>query len=203
VYNTRTAWALLRLHQIEPQAQWLKIARANLDWALSCQQPSGFFENNAFVQGDAPYTHNISYAICGLQESGWILNDARYIAAAKRCSDAALALMQPNGFIAGQIDAAGRPKASYSCLTGQCQLAIVWAKQFNLLHDARLQKAAQQSLHYVMSHHRIHDEHDGVKGGIAGSYPIWGRYAPMSYPNWAAKFFIDAAMLQLKWSQTA
>ena len=42
---------------------------------------------------------------------------------------------------------------------------------------------------------RIEDvdtEDDDVRGAIAGSYPIWGRYAPLTFPNWATKFFIDA-----------
>ena len=35
-----------------------------------------------------------------------------------------------------------------------------------------------------------------MRGGIPGSYPIWGDYARYSYPNWPAKFFADAVMLQ-------
>ncbi len=31
-----------------------------------------------------------------------------------------------------------------------------------------------------------------VRGAIAGSYPIWGRYSRFEFPNWAAKFFVDA-----------
>ena len=31
-------------------------------------------------------------------------------------------------------------------------------------------------------------------GGIKGSLPIYGRYAPLQYPNWATKFFIDALL---------
>ena len=38
----------------------------------------------------------------------------------------------------------------------------------------------------------------GVKGGISGSYPIWGQYERFSYPNWAAKFYLDAAIIQMK-----
>jgi len=199
VYNTRTAWALLRLHQIAPRDEWLRVAQANLDWATSHQHASGFFESNAFQVGDAPFTHNISYAICGLQESAWLLNAPGYAASARRCSDAALALMQADGFIPGQITPAGQPAARYSCLTGQCQLAIVWAKQYNLTGLATYREAAQRSLRYVMGRQRIHDAHLGIRGGIAGSFPVYGRYAPLSYPNWAAKFFLDAAMLQLEW----
>ena len=199
-YNSRTAWALLRLNQIDPRDAWVQVARCNLDWAVQQQQASGFFDNNAFIVGDAPYTHNISYVTCGLQESAWLLGEDGYAMAARQCSDACLTLMQPDGFIPGQIQPNGAPAADYSCLTGQCQLAIVWAKQFALTGEPRYQEAARRSLGFVMRHQRISDPHPGVRGGVAGSFPIYGRYAPLSYPNWAAKFFVDAAHLQLGWA---
>ena len=198
-YNSRTAWALLRLDQVAPSPSLVKAARSNLDWALENQSPSGFFANNAFVKGEAPYTHNISYAICGLQESGWILDDSGYVDAARLCSDAALALMRSDGFLPGRIGADGRAAATYSCLTGQAQLAIVWAKQFDRTGDLRYQSAAGRSLAFVKSHHRVSDDNPAIRGAVGGSYPIWGRYAPLSYPNWAAKFFVDALLLERKW----
>ena len=36
-------------------------------------------------------------------------------------------------------------------------------------------------------------------GGIPGSLPLWGSYAPFTYPSWAAKFFIDALLLCEEW----
>lgn len=203
VYNTRTAWALLRLNQVDPNPRWLQTARCNLDWALAHQTNSGFFDRNAFVEGDAPYTHNISYAICGLQESGWLIGESRYVQAARRCSDAVLAHLRQDGFIPGQICPAGHPTSWYSCLTGQCQLAVVWAKQFNASGEAHLKQASEQSLGYVMRRQRTAASEPGVRGAIAGSYPVYGRYAPFSFPNWAAKFFVDACLLHRQWaSQT-
>jgi hypothetical protein len=199
VYNARTAWALLRLNQIDPSDVWVTTARRNLDWAVENQQPSGFFTNNAFVAGDFPYTHNISYAICGLQESGWLLDDQVYVDAARSCSDAALALMRNDGFIPGQITPEGGQAASYSCVTGQAQLAIGWAKQFDLTHDERYRAAARSSIDFVKQHHRVHDSNPALEGAVAGSFPIWGRYAPLSYPNWASKFFVDALLLERQW----
>ena len=35
-----------------------------------------------------------------------------------------------------------------------------------------------------------------MRGAIKGSQPVWGRYAPMSFPNWATKFFVDAMWLR-------
>ncbi len=34
-------------------------------------------------------------------------------------------------------------------------------------------------------------------GGIGGSEPIWKGYFPLSYINWAAKFYLDALLLEL------
>jgi len=36
----------------------------------------------------------------------------------------------------------------------------------------------------------------GVLGGVAGSYPIWGRYQPMRFISWGCKFLADALMLE-------
>ena len=38
---------------------------------------------------------------------------------------------------------------------------------------------------------------EGTHGGIKGSHPVWGGYDPFRYPNWAAKFFADALMMDL------
>ena len=35
-----------------------------------------------------------------------------------------------------------------------------------------------------------------IKGAISGSYPIWGEYQRLAFPNWATKFFVDALLLE-------
>jgi len=35
------------------------------------------------------------------------------------------------------------------------------------------------------------------RGGISGSDPLWGSYNPLTYINWAAKFYMDALILCL------
>ena len=53
-----------------------------------------------------------------------------------------------------------------------------------------------RALDYVMSTQNITTDDPDVRGAIKGSHPIWARYAPMSFPNWATKFFIDAMWLR-------
>lgn len=200
VYNTRTAWAVLRMNQLVHGAERERVARANLDWALAEQQANGFFDECAFVRGEAPFTHTIAYATRGLLESGLLLGDARYIDAATRCADAALKLLQADGFLPGQISVAGQPAASYCCLTGNCQFSIVWSKLFDRSGNEAYKAATVRALDYVMAHQDIHTSNPSVRGAIKGSFPIWGRYAPMSFPNWPAKFFVDALLLRSRWS---
>jgi hypothetical protein len=47
-----------------------------------------------------------------------------------------------------------------------------------------------------MSTQDISTPDPNVRGGIKGSNPVWGRYASMSFPNWATKFFVDAMWLR-------
>jgi hypothetical protein len=201
VYNTRTAWAVLRMNQLVYSAERERVARANLDWALSEQQGSGFFDECAFVRGTPPFTHTIAYATRGLLESGLLLNDTRYIDAAQRCADAALKHVTADGFLPGQISVDGQPAASYCCLTGNCQFSIVWAKLFDRTGNEAYRRTAIRAMDYVMGHQDIHTSNLDVRGAIKGSYPIWGKYAPISFPNWPAKFFVDAMLLRSRWSE--
>lgn len=200
VYNTRTAWALLRMNQVEYAAERERVARSNLDWALGQQQPSGFFDECAFVRGRPPFTHTIAYATRGLLESGLLLGDPRYVEAAQRCADAALALLGADGLLPGQIAIDGRPAANYCCLTGNCQFSIVWAKLYARTGDERYRRGVESGLDYVMRCQDIRTGNPDVRGGIKGSQPVWGRYAPLSFPNWAAKFFVDAMLLRKAWA---
>lgn len=199
VYNTRTAWALLRVNQLEYSSEREQIARTNLDWAVSEQQPSGFFDNCAFERGLAPFTHTIAYATRGLLESGELLKDDRFIDAAIRGADAALKHVHDDGFMPGQITIEGKDAARYCCLTGNCQFSIVWAKLYNRTGIEEYRRTAIRATDYVMRYQDIQTPNLDIRGAIKGSHPIWGNYAPLSFPNWPAKFFVDAMLIRNRW----
>ncbi len=201
VYSARVAWALLRLQSHCPQPALERVARANLDWALTQQQEGGLFDHCAFTPGRAPFTHTIAYTLRGLLESGELLGEPRYTEAARAGAEAVARHLRPDGFLPGQISVQGRPRASYCCLTGNCQMALVWLRLDQLNLDKQYgtdeyRSSAADILRYVQSCQDLSAPEPGIRGGIKGSQPIWGRYAPLSYPNWAAKFFVDALLLQ-------
>ena len=194
VYNSRTAWALLQWYEASGDPACLRVARRNLDWALDNEQ-DGYFRNCAFEENQAPYTHNIAYAIRGILESADILKDDRYHATAERAARAVLAHVRDDGFIPGRIDADGQPAAGFCCLTGNAQLAIVWLKLYQRNGETAFLAAAERALEFVMSHQDITTMDRDIRGAISGSHPIWGNYSPFTYPNWPSKFFIDAMLL--------
>lgn len=195
VYNTRVAWALLQMNALRPKSERLQVAKANLDWALTQQNDWGWFEQCAFTSNTAPFTHTIAYAIRGLLQSGWLLNEPKYTQAAVKAAEAMLDYVREDGLIPGQIATDGTPQGRYCCLTGNCQMAIIWLKLYEETCDRRYYQAATKSLRYVMSSQNLRTQNPNIYGGIKGSQPIWGSYTRLSYPNWATKFFIDALLL--------
>jgi hypothetical protein len=87
---------------------------------------------------------------------------------------------------------------TYSCLTGNAQIAGVWLRLFEISGDTRYLSAALKLNDYLKSTQDLNAFHPGVRGGIKGSQPIWGRYTPGAYVNWGAKFLADSLILEGK-----
>lgn len=197
VYNTRVAWALLELYGVAPGPGDLRVAKANLDWAVS-EQHGGWFDQVAFEPGVPPFTHTIAYAIRGLWEASRLRSEPAWEQAARRGADAVLSRLRLDGWLPGRIDVNGRPAARWCCLTGNVQMAVIWHQLFGHTKEPRYREAAERATRYVMATQDVETKDDDVRGAIAGSYPIWGRYAPLTFPNWATKFFVDALLAAKK-----
>jgi hypothetical protein len=197
--NTRTAWPLLAYGSMRTNTDLERVARANLDWTVRQQRDTGWFDHEGFEAATAPFTHTLGYALEGLLEAACITGEPRYADAAFRGAEALLAHVRSDGFVPGQIAFTGHPVARFCCLTGNCQLAIVWAKLYKRSGDDRFRRAAVSSLRYVMASQDLHTDNHDVCGGIKGSHPVWGAYSPFTYPNWATKFFIDALLCCWSW----
>jgi hypothetical protein len=197
VYNTRGTWALLSTGLIAGEARLVEAARRNLDWALTQQTVSGWFATNAFVPGRSPFTHTIAYAIRGFLESGVLLGEARYIDAALRAGRGLATVQREDGWLAGTYRDGWIADAAYSCLTGVAQMSLTWTRLAQATGDNSLRKTARAAIGFVKTTQRLDDPDPAVRGGIAGSAPIWGDYSRFEYPNWAAKFFADALMMDL------
>jgi hypothetical protein len=198
VYNTRATWALLATGLIANETRLVQAARRNLDWALTQQTASGWFATNAFVPGKSPFTHTIAYAIRGFLESAVLLGDERTLRAALRAARGLAAVQRADGWLAGTYRDGWVADASYCCLTGVAQMSLNWTRLAQITGDDTLRSHARRALDYLKGTQRLDHPDPAVRGGIAGSAPIWGDYSRFEYPNWAAKFFADALLMDLR-----
>jgi len=197
VIDARVAWALLQLAEATSGRAHVDAARRNLDWVLEQQESNGWFRHASFLPGKDPFTHTIAYTAEGLLESGILLNETRYLKAAEMVARALLSLQHPDGSLSSTYDASWQPTARSSCLTGNCQMALLWLRFHGLSRDPAYLDAARRAITFVASVQNLQTPNPDIRGAIAGSYPMYGHYARFQYPNWAAKFFIDA-LLALK-----
>jgi uncharacterized protein YyaL (SSP411 family) len=192
--DTRVAWALLELHRCTQQPAHRQAAERNLEWTLGQQDLDGWFRHCAFREGENPFTHTLVYTAEGLFESGCLLGDERYIEAAARTAEALLARQRADGWLASTYRLGWQATSRSCCLTGNCQASRLWLRLFAQRGNPVYAEAAQKAITFVSRTQKLKAANPGIRGGIAGSAPIFGRYERFKYPNWAAKFYIDALL---------
>lgn len=197
-YNSRVAWAMLELNAVVPIKAVFDAAVKSLDWVLTQQIKNGLFNNCAFGKDDAPFTHTIAYAIRGLLEGGRLTGFERYYVGAEKAAERVDAYVNNDGFLAGRIGTDGIALEESCCLTGNCQMAIIWYQLADQRGWSDMRMTADHAINYVMSLQDIITKDANVNGAIKGSHPIWGKYTPLAYPNWATKFFIEALLYKEK-----
>jgi rhamnogalacturonyl hydrolase YesR len=202
LYNTRTAWGLALVHGVTDEPRFLDAAVRTVEWALARARPNGWMPHNCLGDDRQPFVHTIAYAMRGFLEVGVYASRTDFIDQAKRIGDAVLARLPANGALPGRFDAAWNPTVKWSCLTGNCQMAINWARLYQITGDSRYREAVSRVNRFTCSTQRL-DGSDAERGGIKGSHPIQGGYHPWQYPNWAAKFFADALMMEMAITQSA
>jgi uncharacterized protein YyaL (SSP411 family) len=195
VIDTRVAWALLELHRDTHQDAYQRAAVRNLEWAKQQQDADGWFRCCAFIKGEDPFTHTLAYTAEGLFECGSLLNEACYIEAARLTADALLARQRPDGGLASTYGPGWCETSWSSCLTGNCQMSRLWLRFYETSGDRAYYIAARKAITFVARTQSLKTSNPNIRGAIAGSHPIYGRYERFKYPNWAAKFFIDALLM--------
>jgi hypothetical protein len=141
-----------------------------------------------------PSTHAIAYTLRGLLESYCLTGEERLLQAVERTAHELLPKLDEAPMLPANFDHDWTPAANYSCLTGTAQLGGVWLRLYQETGDQRWLNAGLKAVEQASARQetiRVAPIH----GALAGSFPIFGRYAPLQYPNWATKFLADALML--------
>jgi hypothetical protein len=199
VYDSYVDVPLIMLSGISGDGKYKDAAIRNLDWIIEKKQkPNGWFEDcdNTVKHNDRPILHTIAYTIDGLLDAGIQLDRADYKNAGIRAAARLKELFLRDGYLHGRYDS-GWKGSEYMIVTGCAQMSIAWMKIFVLNGDKDYLNASvkMNDLLVRIQARKIH-ETDKTLGAVPGSFPVWGKYEPFAFPNWATKYFSDALILE-------
>jgi hypothetical protein len=201
-YETHVAWGLLEAAQEEPGRGYGEAALRNIRWALTKQRENGWFADCCLNDASRPLTHTIGYALRGLIEGFRFSRDNTLLDAALLTAKGAMSALRSNGFLPGRLNSNWSAAARWACLTGSAQIAHCWLLLHQITGEMSFLDAARRTTAYLRGRVRVGGEPE-VRGGVKGSFPVDGEYGKFEYLSWAAKFFIDANILELELSSPA
>jgi hypothetical protein len=193
-YYNMVAWSLAELSERVGERQYAAAAEKNLDWVLSHFRPSGWVDG-INLTGHPTYLHFIAYVLQGALECAILQRRADAIDAVVRSAWVLLRKFETTKYLAGAYDADFKNGRRFACLTGNAQMSCVWLRLFDVTDDLRYLNAALK-MNELLKQSIPSSGPRGISGGVAGSYPLWGRYQPLRYISWGCKFFADALLLE-------
>lgn len=198
VYGTYVVAPILEwsVYFKDQQTHWKNLAIKHLNWVLTQQNELGWFANcdNTLHHNDRPIIHTLAYTIDGLWDCATILKDEQFQQRAVVPARYLATEFLLRGMLNGRYNLKWEGSEAF-ITTGGAQLAIIWHKIFLETGEA-IWKDARDKMNVLLSviAQRNARESDETAGGIAGSFPIWGRYEPFALPNWATKYLVDSLL---------
>lgn len=196
-YETHVSWGLFEAARLAPERPWGAAGLAQVAWAIGQLRPNGWPEHCCLTRPDAPLTHTLGYTLRGIIEAWRFAGQPAHLEAALRLAGGLRGALGADGRLAGRLDAAWRPAVDWVCLTGTVQIAHCWLLLAEATGDRSWRAAGLAANRFVRRSVRMSDPDPGVRGAVAGSFPIEGGYGRFEYLNWAAKFAIDSWQAEL------
>ncbi|MFN7116609.1 MAG: hypothetical protein ACK4TA_07390 [Saprospiraceae bacterium] len=191
-YYTRVVWGILYANILWQDAAITQQMQTALHYYINRITPQLSLQHWAFAPGEAAFTHTIAYTLRGMLESAHLLQDEAVLQQVYKILDQLIYIVQQNNdTLAGRYDAHWQGDYTFKCVTGHAQVSLLFARAYQMNQNPLyLHHAVNIFSKIVTKPYRIPIR--GLYGAIPGSAPIWGAYLPFRFPNWAAKFYLDA-----------
>ena len=207
-FHARIAWALVDLAQRCGDTRFAAPMPTFIAWVLEQQHEDGWFENNCTSNDAAPLLHTIAYTAQGLLETGLILGSPEFIAGTERVAHELVKYTGPDGRMPGRFSQGWQPAASWACLAGMAQIALVWQRLQQLEAivveedvGLRFLAAANRVNAFLMRTQDRESRNKSLRGGLRGSYPVSGAHGRWRVSTMSTKFFVDALMKEIPGAQ--
>lgn len=201
LYNVKAAWGLCEAGVTLGEERYVSAALRNAEYCVARQRPNGWLPDCCLHDPERPLLHTLAYAMQGLLGIGIRTDRPDLISAACLLADAEVAIMRPDGFLPGRQRKDFSAAVDWCCLTGSAQTSVVWSELHLLTGREHYRSAARQVNLYLMARHDIRNPDPRLRGGLPGSWPVWGKYGRHTILNWATKFLVDALSREQSISQ--
>ena len=196
-YSSHAACWLAELGADLREASYLDAARRHAEWVIGHQDAeTGWIDACGFTAQDhaerRAVTHTIAYTLVGLLHTTECVGMIEGVAHVRRAADGLLRRLELSGWLPGVLDHRWRARSTFACLTGNVQIALLWMRLSERTGDLRYLNAALKAIDLVKNAQDLHNANLNIRGAVAGSDPLWGDYVGLTWPNWAAKYLIDA-----------
>lgn len=195
-YETHVSWGLFEADRVCPAEGFGAAGLRQVDWALTKQHANGWFERCCLDEPQHPLSHTLGYVLRGVIEAYRFSRHERYLDAAVRTAEGLLSSLRDDGALPGRIDANWRPTVTWSCLTGNAQVASCLFMLERYTSNAGYGDGGRRLAAFDRRTMLLSGDPDRV-GGVKGSFPIDGGYGRFQYLNWAPKFLVDACLHEL------
>ncbi|MBU6366623.1 MAG: hypothetical protein KJT01_10480 [Gemmatimonadetes bacterium] len=192
LYNVKAAWGLCEAGFALGEERYINAALRNAEHCLARQRPNGWLPDCCLSDPQAPLLHTLAYAMQGLLGIGQRTNRGDLVAGARLLADAEIGAMRADGFLPGRQREDFSAAVDWCCLTGSAQTSAVWSDLHARFGDEKYRTAVRRVNRYLMARHDIRNPDPRLRGGVAGSWPVWGDYGRLQILNWATKYLVDA-----------
>lgn len=190
-YNTRVIWPVLKANTLLQSDETALKMQLALNYYGEKTTPVYSVRDWAAFPGKKAFTHFMAYTIRGFLESGLLLKEERWVNTAREILNQVVTLYKKNGRLAGSYDEQWNGDYGFTCVTGNCQMALNLCRMYSVTGQQEHYDTAVAIFADILPAQRL-SANTAHNGAIPGSVPLWGQYLPFRYPNHAVKFFLDA-----------
>ncbi len=200
-YNSMVSWGLAELADALDNATFAAAALLTARNYASLINDTPWLTRAGFNDADSafPLTHTLGYSIQGFIEVGRILDAPDLVQSGKDLLEAARNVIDmETGFLPGRVNPDWKGGANWACLTGSAQFAYSFLRlhHLNQGEDDYIDIATRLIDFVVGTQVTTKTSKPETAYGVRGSYPFSSKgYDIATYPNWAAKFLMDAELL--------